>query len=487
MMLISKSRFISGLQCNLRIWYEVNAPGEVPEPGAATQALFDMGHEVGELAQTVFPGGQLVDWGGGLQATILQTLDLLSLNVPIYEASFMVGNTYCRVDILDPVEGSEWDLIEVKGSGEVKEVHLYDVAFQTMCARAAGISVRRSCLMHINKKYTREGDIDPEGLFSVEDITDQVSEKIPEVEERLSGFETLLRGDRPEVGIGPHCSSPYSCPLIDTCWAVLPDNPVTEYYWMSGKRTFSMINSGIKGIMDVPEDESLTSKQEIQKRCVETGEMYIDADAIQDWLAQVQYPCGFLDFETIGSAIPLYEGTRPFLQIPFQFSLHILHQEGGELQHIEFLAGDLSDPRSDLVDALALISDCRTVIAYNAGFEKGVLNRLAEQFPDQTWILEINDRMVDLLEPFRKFFIYHPDQHGSCSLKYVLPAFTDISYEDMEIASGDVAGRDYIRIHQTDMTVEEREHVTINLLEYCKQDTYAMVVLLDELNKLSRS
>ncbi len=482
-MLISKSRFISGLQCDLRIWYEVNAPDKVPDPGPATQALFDMGHEVGELAQMVFPGGQLVDWSGGLQATVPQTMDLLQRNIPIYEASFMAGNAYCRVDILNPVEGGEWDLIEVKSSASVKDIHLYDVAFQTMCARAAGISVRRSCLMHIDNTYVRRGDIDPTGLFNVEDITDQVGEILAEVVEMFSGFEELLDGDQPVVGIGPHCSNPYTCPLIDTCWAFLPEHPVTEFYRMSGKRTFSMINSGTLGMQEVPEDESLTSNQVIQKRCTATGEKHVDAEAIQEWHAKIQYPCGFLDFETIGYAIPLYDGTRPFQQVPFQFSLHIQQQEGGEPHHVEFLAGDLTDPRSDLVEALQPLRECHSVIAYNAGFEKRVLNQLAELFPEFAWFAEINDRMIDLLKPFRSYWIHHPDQHGSCSLKEVLPAFTDISYEEMEIASGDAAGREFVRIHQADMTAEERESVMHALREYCRQDTYAMVVLLDVLKQ----
>lgn len=482
-MLISKSRFISGMQCDLRIWYEVNSPGEVPDPGPATQALFDMGHEVGEMAQMVFPGGQLVDWSGGIRATVPQTMNLLQRNIPIYEASFMAGNAYCRVDIMNSVEGGEWDLIEVKSSASVKDVHLYDVAFQTMCARAVGIPIRRSCLMHIDNTYVRSGDIDPAGLFNIEDISDQVDKVLVEVEEKFSGFEELLDGDRPEIGIGPHCSNPYSCPMIDTCWAFLPEHPVTEFYGIREKKSLSMINAGTLGITDVSEEESLTNNQVIQKKCVIAGEKHVDADAVREWLTGIQYPCGYLDFETIGSAIPLYEGTRPFQQVPFQFSLHIQQQEGGEPQNVEFLARDLSDPRSDLVKAITPIRDCRSVIAYNAGFEKRVLNQLEEFLPDQTWLSEIKTRMIDLLEPFRRFLIHHPDQCGSCSLKDVLPAFTDFSYEEMEIASGDAAGREYLRINRTDISHKERESVIHALIEYCRQDTYAMVVLLDVLKQ----
>jgi len=444
-----------------------------------------MGHEVGELAQMVFPNGQLVDWSGGLRATVPQTMNLLQMNIPIYEASFMAGNAYCRVDILNPVEGGEWDLIEVKSSASVKDVHLYDVAFQTMCAQAAGIPIRRSCLMHIDNTYVLNGDIDPAGLFNIENISDQVGEILEEVKERFTEFEELLDGDRPEVGIGPHCSNPYSCPLIDTCWAFLPDHPVTEFYRMSGERTFSMINSGIMGVKEVPEEESLTSNQVIQKMCITTGKMHVDGDAIREWLSRIQYPCGYLDFETIGSAIPVYEQTSPFKQVPFQFSLHIQQQEGGELQHVEFLARDISDPRYDLVQALTPIRECCSVIAYNAGFEKRVLNQLEEFLPEQTWLSEINKCMSDLLEPFRRFHIHHLDQCGSCSLKDVLPAFTDLSYEELEVASGDVAGREYLRINQTDISHEERESVMHSLLEYCRQDTYAMVVLLDVLKQLT--
>jgi len=483
-MLISKSRFLSGLQCDLRIWYEINAPGEVPSPGPDTLALFDMGHEVGELAQRVYPGGGLIDWSGGIDNTISQTHEMLRKRIPIYEASFSAGNAYCRVDILNPAGERQWDLIEVKSSSQVKDVHLHDVAFQIMCARESGLDIRNAYLMHIDTSYIRHGEIDLNGLFAVEDITERAEELQQDVTDRLRGFETLLEEDKPSRTIGTHCSTTYECPLIETCWSFLPDHPVTEFYRFSKERAFSLINTGVLDIRDIPDEVSLNAIQKIQKECVHVADIHVDSTNLAEWLEQIEYPCGYLDFETVGSAIPLYNGTSPYQQIPFQFSLHIQQVQDGERQHVGYLAEDLSDPRYELVQALTPIQDCRSVLAFNAGFEKRVLIQLAHHLPRHDWLTQLNDRMIDLLDPFRKFWLYHPEQHGSCSLKAVLPAFTGAGYDEMEIASGDVAGSEFLRINRAEVDADERARVTKALQEYCRQDTQAMIDLLIVLRHL---
>jgi hypothetical protein len=361
---VSKSKYLWGLQCPKLLWHAYNAKHLIPEPDAVQQAVFDQGHEVGALAKQRYPSG--VEVGENvtdLDETLRLTTKALKLHRPLFEAAFAANGGYCRVDMLVPVRRDEWDLIEVKSTTSVKEVHLHDLGFQTWLLTLAGLRLRGSYLMHIDPDFVRHGPVDPRRFFKVVDLTEQVANLAQSVEDSLGDMAKVIRQKAcPEVRIGPHCDDPYPCPLHDQCWAFLPDQNVTTLY-RGGKKRFQLLEDEITSIADIPTDLGLTENQTIQRRAAITGKPHIDRPAIAAFLSQLVYPLSYLDFETFGTAIPFFDGVRPYQQVPFQFSLHIQREPGGRLEHQMFLADGTSDPRPEFMRQLkAVVSSHGSVV-----------------------------------------------------------------------------------------------------------------------------
>ncbi|MDD5702226.1 MAG: DUF2779 domain-containing protein, partial [Dehalococcoidales bacterium] len=313
---LSKSKYLNGLQCPKYLWVLFNEPEKVPEVDAATQHTFDQGHRVGELAKKLFPEGIDIP-ADDFTENIRQTRELLELRKPLFEAGIAAENIYCRPDILNPVCEDGWDIIEVKSSAQVKDVNIEDVSFQRFCCRKAGLKVNRCFLMHINNEYVRYGEIDPGQLFIIEDITDEVEERSAGISECVDAMHEIISSPNcPEMIIGTRCSDPYGCPLQEECWSFLPECSVFDLRGTNRKK-LDLFNSGILLIKDIPEDVKLSRQQQIQKECALTGETYIQKEEINTFLATLQYPLYYLDFETIDPAIPLFDGTRPYQTIPF--------------------------------------------------------------------------------------------------------------------------------------------------------------------------
>ncbi|MBI4441649.1 DUF2779 domain-containing protein [Candidatus Woesearchaeota archaeon] len=475
--MLSKSKYLIGLHCPRQLWCVYNAPDMIPPVDDATQALFDQGHEVGAFAKKLYPLGIEVEWDKGFNHTLTRTKELVVQRKTIFEASFIHGDAYCRVDILVPVDG-DWDLIEVKSSTQVTEEHLHDVAFQRYCLEGAGIRIRRCHLMHVNSEYVRHGDIDPQQLFSCEDVTEQVTSLLPSVENNLNDLMAIIQGPMPHPQLGTECIDPKDCPV---CMTGLPDHNVTELYQF-GKRAYAFLNQNTTLITDLP-DHLLNQKQRIQRDCIQTGQAHTEPAHIKEFLAGLHYPLYLLDFEAVNPAVPLFDGTHPYQQVPFQLSLHIIQQPGSTPDHVAFLADSPEDPRRAVVDTLRAIRSTGTVLAYNKMFEQGILRDLLDTYPEEKWLASVIERLDDLLIPFRNFWYYHPAQHGSCSIKAVLPALTGKSYNHLEVSKGDQAAREFLQ-----MTYKERKQnpsLRKALLMYCKQDTEGMIALLHCLEQVA--
>ncbi len=482
--LLSKTKYLTGLQCPRLIWIEIHAPRKIPETDPVTQHIFDQGHLVGELAKKLFPGGTDISTDN-FMGNISRTTDLLRERKPLFEAGILAGKLYSRIDILSPAAEEEWDIVEVKSSTGVKDVHINDVAYQRYCCNQSGLSIRKCFLALINNQYIKNGEIDPEGLFNIHDVTDQVEEASVGIQDRIDGIlEVISRETCPEMIIGSHCRDPYECPLTD-CWDHLPEHSVFSLYY-GGKKSFAMYDSGIITIEEIPDDYKLNDKQRIQQACVTSGEPYVDKEAIQDFLLSLQYPLYYLDFETIGPAVPLFNGVRPYQNIPFQYSVHVVHDEQSPPIHYSYLASDTDDPRPALLAELQkVLGDSGSIIAYNKGFEEGVLRDLAKVFPEYSeWVDQVCSRLVDLLVPFRNFDYYHPAQKGSASLKAVLPAITGKGYEGLDIAEGQLASMLFEKVTYGEVSEEERSKVRSDLEEYCGRDTEGMIWIVDELGRL---
>lgn len=484
--IISKSRYISGLQCTRYLWLLINEPERVPEPDVAMQHIFDQGHLVGELAHAAFPGGVTVPAGNFMENIRLTKLYLRERR-PVFEAGILAGNLFARADILKPSGDTAWDIVEVKSSTAVKEVNIQDIAFQKYCYRQAGVEIDRCYVMHINNKYVRHGQIDPAQLFTTVDVTDEVMLALGNVPDRVAEMLAVIKETGcPASVIGPHCKDPYECPITE-CWEGLPEHHVFTLY-RAGKKAYELYDRGIVAVTDIPADYKLNEKQRIQLDSVRRGDAYLDTAAVRHFLAGLQYPVYYLDFETIGPAVPLFDGTRPYQQVPFQFSLHVQDAPGGFAWSEAFLADGPEDPRPALLALLhKVIGDKGSVVVYNQSFEEGILRELGRAFPERAdWVENVITRMVDLIVPFRDFHYYHPAQKGSASIKHVLPALTGSGYEGLVIGNGGDASLAYLTMTYGDMPEEEKKAARAALLTYCGLDTAAMVRIIGRLGEISR-
>jgi hypothetical protein len=485
--LISKSQYLQGRQCSKLLWLACNAHHFIPQPSARTEALFDQGREVGHLAQRLFPGGSEVGADiTDLPQAVALTQEALDLRRPLFEAAFASRLACARCDILNPVGADGWDLYEVKSSTSAKPVYIHDLALQVRVMRDAGVNVRKQFVVYINTDFVRHGDLDPEQFFVREDVTDPVDDLLPAVGDNLDQMQKVIRlGDAPEVAIGEHCDNPRTCPLHDHCWSCLPvDNVFTLA--RIGAKAFKLLEQGISSVRDIPADFKLSPTQQLQRQAVVTGEPHLDKAAITTFLKRLEYPVHYLDFETFAPAIPIFEDDDPFEPIPFQFSLHVQPAPGVKPAHVMFLAAGTGDPRRAFMERLrAVLGDHGSVVVYNAHFEKGVLSRCAELFPEfGSWVGSVKHRVVDLLTPFKSFSYYHPDQRGSASIKQVMPAITGRGYDELDIQEGATASTEFVRVTFGDVSQAERQRVRRQLEVYCGRDSEGMVWIVEALRKL---
>lgn len=459
------------------------------EIDAETQARFDTGNEIGELAMRYFGGGTEVtnaywDIKGAIETTQKLIKDGSDI---IYEAIAMhpIDGGYSRIDILKRVEdGDEWDLIEVKSSTNVKDYHLDDMAFQYHVFYGAGYKIRKCFMMVIDNGYVRDGDIDPQTLFRLEDISGEVFARQSEVESVAGQLGYVLeRKKEPDVSIGARCFAPFECDYRDHCWKYVPDYSVYNVFQKPKAEEISRKHGA--ALEKLPTDIRPGGVKAFDVNSYLSDETIIDQDSIRGFLDQLQYPLYFLDYETVNEAIPLFDGTRPYQQIPFQFSIHIQESLGAELTHHEYLHKEQSDPRKNFTERLVdMCGQNGSVIVYNQAFEIARNNELAAEFPEHAAAIEaINTRIIDLLVPFKKRWLYKPEQKSSASIKAVLPAFTDLSYDGLEIVNGSEAMLQYGSFLKGRLGGDDLTTLWSALTEYCKQDTYAMVLLLEVLRK----
>jgi hypothetical protein len=491
-MTLSKSQFIRGLQCHKRLWLYKHKPELRDIPDNAQESLFKTGTSVGELARNLFPGGiEIVfdenDFGGMLDKT--KALIAGGVEV-IYEAAFSENGVFAMADILVR-NGDAWDMYEVKGSTQVKPVHIDDAAVQWFSLGNA-IRLNRAYIIHIDNTYVRQGELELDKLFAIEDVTEMVLSKQAEVEVSLQQMRTMLDGNMPEIDIGGHCSDPYACEFHDHCWAHVPTPSVFDLYRMWGSKKMELYKNGIVSYDDLEESRiALNEMQSLQVRSHRTREVLVDKEAISAFLAAIRYPISFFDFETFQNAVPRFNNQLPYQQVPFQYSLHIIGEDG-IMAHKEFLGDENSDPRRDV--ALKMLEDLPSqgsIIAYNMGFEQGQIRNLAVVFPDLSKeLLALNDRFVDLIVPFRSRAYYHPDFGGSFSIKSVLPAMfpddEELDYKKLEIQNGTMAMDTFANLHLLKEPAE-REGIRTALLAYCRLDTLAMVRIWERLKELSQN
>lgn len=488
--MLTKSNYLQGLQCPKLLWIQKNDKSRIPEIDQSSLATLEEGKIVGEYAKKLFPEGLDLSQEE-FYKNIDKTKEALEKQIPIFEGGFLEGELYSRADILIPHSTKNtFDIIEVKSSTQVKDVNIHDVSFQKYVYEKAGLKIKNCYLMHINNQYVKDGEIEIEELFHKENITEKVEEFSIGIEDRIDTMIKIINKKEPVQEIGEFCFKPYECSLICECHKEVPKDSVLTLKGIRKKKAFELHNSGTKTMQEIADDVKLSEKQKMQKISVEKNAPHKDERNIQFFLENLTYPLYYLDFETIQFAIPRFDKSKPYQQIPFQYSLHIQNEPNGELIHKSFLANSTADPRQEFMQSLKEnLGESGDILVYNQKFEKMILRQSAETFPEfQDWHDEnILPRIKDLMDVFEKFWYYHPNQKGSTSIKKVLPLFSELTHKNLEIQKGDVASREFGRITYGEVNEEEAQRIRNELEEYCKLDTLAEVHILEGLMKLFSS
>lgn len=487
---LSKSKYCNAVQCPKMLWLS-KYKKEVFDDTVMNQSVLEQGNEVGDLAMGLFGDYEEVPYGN-LSDMIQKTKELLNTDTKVIaEASFSYNGLFCSVDILKKGNNKHIQIYEVKSASEVHDIYYDDVAYQCYVLSKLGYIIDRACVIHINSSYVRGKDLELKQLFVIVDITKEVERKYNEVELNIELFKNCLnQKDEPNKEISISCFEPYQCGFFKYCTRNLPEPNIFDVARLSKKKKIKYFNEGVVSFEDLYDRKDLTESYLKQVEHEVRGlEAEIDVEAIKQFVNKLHYPIYFLDFETFSSAIPLYENSSPYQQIPFQYSLHFIEYEDGPLQHKEFLAEAGKDPRRKLAERLCNdIPKGVCVTAYNMGFEKGRIKELSELYPDLAeHLMDIHRNIIDLMVPFQKKQYYQKEMKGSYSIKYVLPALfpnvPELNYSNLEgVHNGSEASNAFRRMAEMEdqKVVQYREY----LLKYCMLDTYAMVKIWERLNEV---
>lgn len=475
---LSKSKITAFEQCPKKLWLATHRP-ELAAQDEGAEMRFAAGHAVGDEACRQCAGGVMIHAEPDLAAALAATRALMEggHDAPIFEATFQHEGVLVRCDVLEPDGAGRWHMAEVKSSGGPKPYHEGDLATQIWVVEGAGVSLNSAAIRHIDTSFVLEREGDYQGLFADAEMKAELTPLVIERGAVVAAARAMLAGDEPQIDVGEHCDTPFSCEFAEYCNADLPEGPlwpVSVLPYGGGKKWLA------KGIDDLfaVDPAALTNATHAKvHQATVSGVPFHDLAGARSAMADWAFPRTWLDFETIAFALPRWIGTRPYEQVPFQFSAHV-EAAGGAMTHVEFLSLDGADPRRGCAEALAALPADGAVIAYNAGFERGVIVKLAAAFPDlEPALMSLADRLVDLL-PVTRAHWYHRDQRGSWSIKAVLPTIApELDYAGLDVRDGSDAQAAYLEAADPATSVERRQALDIALRAYCARDTNAMVLI----------
>ena len=484
---------MKGYRCHKAIYLNIASPELEAKITPELQARFDQGNAVGEEARMHFPGGMLVDFPPwDFIGSLKKTREHIANGVhTIYEAAFEYSNCYARVDILKfSPETKKWSIFEVKSSTKVKAEQLDDVGLQAWIIAKSGLPLEKISILHLNTEC-RYPNL--ENLFTTVDVTAEIRERYLGIQPKVRGiFDVLQQPTVPAIDIGAHCLVPNECGFREHCWKEkrIPELSVLDLPKIADRK-WDLYKKGIIELTDPRLKDELIDADQSISRMIDvhrSGERYLDPAGIKKAMAEWKFPLVFLDFETINPAIPRYDGTGPFQQVPFQFSVHTWETPESDLEHLEYLHEDSSDPRPALIPALlAACEGTGSIVSYYAKFESERITEMAEVFPEyRRALLALLPRMVDPL-PIVREFVYDKAFGGSFSLKAVAPALlgAQASYEGLAVGDGTAAQRAFEELISEDTDPERKEEISGAMLEYCGKDTLVMVDLVKWLLEVS--
>ncbi len=492
---LSKSRYCKGIQCPKMLWLDKNKPEEAAD--LFRDSVLANGTRVGDLARSYFGKYELIEYQEDKPAMCEETKRQMEAGTEtIAEASFLYDGLYCAVDLFHK-NGDGWEIVEVKSSVKVSDIYKEDVAFQYYVLTKCGVNVKKVSLLLVNTDYVRHGELDIQNLFQLTDQTDLCREKFSEVEKNVAAIRQAAdTAEEPERDIDTYCENPYECAYKQYCRKKknVPEQSVFDVGWGFYKNAkYKAYHDGIVSFQDIINKKLRLNEK--QQRQVETAYYHksaaIDREALREFLHTLTYPVYHLDFETLFTPVPRWDGCGPYRQIPFQYSLHIEYEDG-TLIHKAFLAKEGTDPRRALAERLCQdIPMQACVLAYNMSFEQGRLKELGECFPDlKEHLLSICDHLHDLAVPFQQQDYYTEAMKGSYSIKAVLPALfpddPELNYHNLDqVHNGSEASGAFDQM--TGLPLEELAKLRENLLKYCELDTYAMVKILRKLRETIKS
>lgn len=486
--LLSKSSFIKGLQCEKHLYLYKYYYNEMDDLSDMQKAIFKRGTNVGELARLLFPGGQIAAQGNppDYDKALKKTMELFDKGTKvIYEAAFSFDKVLSIADIAVR-EDNIWKIYEVKSSTSVSETYLNDAALQYYVISNKGISVKDFLIVYINNRYVRKNELNLNELFVSESVIDLILPLQNFIKEKADKFKKLLMGKQiPDIDIGEHCYNPYICSFFNYCRKHIPRDSIFDLSGMHLAKKYELYNEGIIKLDDVPVNFSMSKNNKLQLETYKSNKLVVNQKAIRNFVSDLSYPLIFMDFETFQPAVPLFDNSRPYQQIPFQYSIHIKENENEEPKHFEFLAEQGEDPRLKFIESLLKVVEGEAnIIVYNKAFEVARLKEIARDFPQYSKEIEkLILRIKDLMVPFQRKYYYAPEMKGSYSIKAVLPSLSpELNYDRLEINEGGLASLAYERL-QSETDLMFIAEIKQQLLEYCKIDTLGMVKILEKLNK----
>lgn len=488
---LSKSKIAAFEQCPKRLWLEVHRPQEAAFDDD-TKARFSAGHEVGALACALVPDGIMVEADPDIQAALRTTAALIASDErwPIFEATFERDGVLVRVDIMMPENDGSWHVAEVKSTTSSKAYQLNDLATQIWVVEGAGINIASASIRHIDRQFIYRGDGNYQGLLIDAPADHIIAPIIATRADIASRARETLQGPEPQREIGTHCTDPFSCQFQAYCarGKTIPEWPISLLPNSGRRLAESWREKGAIALADIKANDLKNPLHQRIHQATLSGLVYHDVEGARAATRGWPFPRAWLDFETIAFAIPHWAGTRPYEQVPFQYSLHV-EQTDGTMAHHEFLSLDGSDPRAACAEALiASVPADGAIIAYNASFERSCLRNLAEQCPAlRGGLLAIADRLVDL-QPVARNHWYHRDQKGSWSIKAVLPTINaGLGYDELAIKEGGAAQLAYVEAIDPTCDPVRKAEIDRALRDYCRRDTEAMIALYRTLAGASAS
>jgi len=458
---ITKSDYLQYLACAPEFWYSKHYADEFSAPpDEVALHTMNQGNEIEKLAREYFKPSE--------------ELQIL------FQCNFKSEQLLARADIvLTETKTGHKTLIEVKSGSEVKAEYLHDLSFQVIAAKALGITFDSMGVLHVNSAYTRTGPIQVSDFFTYADVTAQVLMLIPETKEAIKAAIGYLAQDEPKVQLHEYCGQKLACPVLQKQHPNLPDYSVFQISRIHQSKLRELLANDQVDIHDVPPEFNLSEKQRLQVNVAQSGRPHICQKSIRNALDCLQYPLYFLDYETLQYGIPLYDGVKPYQQMAFQWSLHVLPEEDSEPLHLDFLSDGAGHPAYEFAKALcaAIPTDGGSILVWNKSFETSRNKELAQMYPQfAPMLLDINDRVFDLMEIFQQQHYVHPAFKGSYSIKQVLPVLVPhLSYASLEINHGMLAAIRWFELITGWIPSSEKESVLKNLKEYCKMDTLAML------------